>query len=274
VRREYRSTFRDSLVGSEKLVQGKFWSAATPAPAPGQPAEVSLEKGIAEELSVKLGDRITWDVQGVQIPTRVTSIREVDWRRLEPNFFAVFPTAVLKGAPTTWVELGRSGSPAVRARVLRDVTTRFSNVSVVDLTQVQAALDQVMDRVALVIRFLAGFSVATGFVVLLGAVLTSRLQRLRESVLLRTLGATRAQVAAILLAEYLALGLTAALAGILLSTGAGWALCKWIFKMDFGVPAVPLLVLALGTALLSATVGVLGSREVFRHTPLEALREE
>jgi putative ABC transport system permease protein len=274
LRREFRSTYRDSLVASEKLLEGRVWKPGGAPATAAAPGEMSLEKGITEELGVKLGDRITWDVQGVQIPTRVTSIREVDWRRLEPNFFAVFPTAVLQGAPTTWVEMGRAEDPAARARVLRDVTTRFSNVSVVDVTQMQAALDQVMDRVALVIRFLAGFSVATGFVVLLGAVLTSRLQRLRESVLLRTLGATRGQVAAILLAEYLALGLTAALAGILLSTGAGWALCRWIFKMDFGVPVAPLLVLALGTAALSAVVGVLGSREVFRHTPLEALREE
>jgi putative ABC transport system permease protein len=274
LRREFRSTYRDTLVRSEKLLEGRLWKPGGAPATPGAPGDLSLEKSIAEDLGVKLGDRITWDVQGVLVPTRLTSIREVDWRRLEPNFFAVFPTAVLQGAPTTWVEMARAPDAAVRARVLRDAATRFSNVSVIDLTQVQAALDQVMNRVALVIRFLAAFSVATGFIVLLGAVLTSRLQRLRESVLLRTLGATRGQVAAILLAEYLALGLTAAAAGTILSTAAGWALCRWIFKMDFGVPVAPLLLLAVGTAVLSAVVGVLGSREVFRHTPLEALREE
>jgi putative ABC transport system permease protein len=274
VRREYRSTFRDSLVGSEKLVQGKFWSASTPAPAPGQPAEVSLEKGIAEELSVKLGDRITWDVQGVRIPTTVTSIREVDWRRLEPNFFVVFPTQALAGAPQTWVLMAQAPAPAARAKIQSDVVGRFSNVAVIDLTQVQAALDEVLDRVAMVIRFLAAFSVATGFVVLLGAILTSRLQRIRESVLLRTLGATRRQIGAILLAEYLALGIAASLAGIGLSAVGGWALCKWVFELDFGLPVLPLLGLAAAVSVLSALVGLWASREVFRHTPLEMLREE
>jgi putative ABC transport system permease protein len=274
LRREYRSTFRDSLVRSEKMVEGKFWTAAAAPATPSAPGEVSLEKGIMEELRVKLGDRVTWDVQGVQVPTRITSVREVDWRRLEPNFFAVFPSAVLQGAPATWVVLARAPAPAVRARVQRDVVRRYSNVSVLDLTQIQAALDEVLDKVALVIRFLAAFSVATGFIVLVGAVLTSRLQRLRESVLLRTLGAVRRQVMAILLAEYLALGLAASATGILLATGAGWALCRWIFKMEFAVPVVPLLQLALATSALSAIVGVWGSREVFRQTPLEALRDE
>ncbi|MDB4949796.1 MAG: putative rane protein [Gemmatimonadetes bacterium] len=279
LRREYRSTFRDTLVRSEKMVQGRFWrarasTASTASAGKAPPNEVSLEKSIADELNVHLGDAIVWDVQGVRIPTRVTSVREVDWRRLEPNFFAVFPTRVLAGAPATWVELGHAPAESTRVRAQRDVVARYSNVSVIDLTQVQAALDQVLGRVALVIRFLAAFSVATGFVVLLGAVLTSRLQRLRESVLLRTLGATRGQVAAILLSEYLALGLAAAVAGIALSVGAGWALCRWIFEMDFGVPVLPLLALAAATALLAGAVGVLGSREVFRHTPLEALREE
>jgi putative ABC transport system permease protein len=272
LRREYRSTFRDSLVKSEKVLEGRFWQAG--GGQAGGVGEVSLEKSIMEDLSLKLGDQVTWDVQGVQIPTRVTSVREVDWRRLEPNFFAVFPSKVLQGAPATWVVLAHAQNAGERARIQRDVVRRYSNVSVLDLTQLQAALDEVLDKVAMVIRFLAAFSVATGIVVLIGAVLTSRLQRLRESVLLRTLGAVRGQVIAILLAEYLALGLAAPATGIVLAAGAGWALCKWTFKMQFSLPVLPLLGLALGTALLSAIVGVWGGREVFRRTPLEALREE
>lgn len=273
VRREYRSTFRDTVVASEKVLQGKMWTPGGGMGADGV-GEVSLEEGIAVDLGVKLGDRITWDVQGVPIPTRVTSIREVDWRRLEPNFFAVFPTEVLSGAPQTWVILGRTPSADVRARVQRDVVSRYSNIAAVDLTQVQAAVDDVLGRVALVIRFLAAFSVATGIVVLLGAILTARLQRVRESVLLRTLGATQRQVRAILLAEYLALGTAAGLSGVLFAVGAGWALARWLFEMDFAVPFGPLAMLVAGNALLCALVGLWASGEVFRLTPLEMLREE
>jgi putative ABC transport system permease protein len=274
VRREYRSTYRDTLVDSESLLRGRMWRPGAGGQAGGGLAEVSMDVSVAEDLKVDVGDQITWDVQGVRIPTRITSIREVDWQRLEPNFFAVFPTEVLQGAPQTWVMLARAPDAPARATAQRDVVRRYSNVAVLDLTAIQAALDDVLGRVAAVIRFLAAFSVATGFIVLLGAVLTGRLQRIRESVLLRTLGATRRQIARVLLAEYLSLGLLASLAGILLAVAAGWALAKWLFEVDYAVPVLPLLWLALGVTALSAAVGLLASREVFRHTPLEALREE
>jgi putative ABC transport system permease protein len=274
VRREYRSTYRDTLVDSEVLLRGRMWAPGQGGPGRDGMAQVSMDVAVAEDLKVDVGDVITWDVQGVRIRTRVTSIREVDWQRLEPNFFAVFPTEVLNAAPQTWVMLARAPDAAARAVAQRDVVRRYSNVAVLDLTAIQEALDEVLGRVAAVIRFLAGFSVVTGFVVLLGAVLTGRLQRIRESVLLRTLGATRRQVARVLLAEYLSLGLLASLAGILLAVVAGWALAKWLFEVEYAVPVLPLLWLALGVTAISAAVGLLASREVFRHTPLEALREE
>ena len=229
---------------------------------------------MAEELGVGIGDQITWDVQGVEIPTRITSLRRVDWARFEPNFFAVFPPTVLAQAPQTWVLLTRAGSPAERAQVQRAVVQRFANVAILDLTLLQEALNQVIGRVSLVIRFLAGFSLATGFVVLLGAVASGRLQRIREGVLLKTLGATRRQIGAILATEYLLLGTLAALTGGVLAAGAGWALARWLFEVPFGLPWGSLLTLAAATALLAGVVGVWTGREVFGMTPLEALREE
>jgi putative ABC transport system permease protein len=270
VRREYRSTFRDTLVSSEQLTAGEWRGNRTDGSVP----PVSLEEGIAEDLRVGVGDRITWDVQGVQITTRVASLREVDWARLEPNFFAVFPTAVLEDAPQTWIYLARTSGPQARAVAQRDVTGRFSNVASVDLTQVQATLDEVLGRVSATIRFLAGFSILTGFVVLLGAVAVGRLQRIRESVLLRTLGAARRQIGAILLTEYALLGLLASVCGAGLAVVAGWALAQWLWELPFVVPVGALLGLAAAVTVLAAVTGFAASREVFRHTPLEALREE
>jgi putative ABC transport system permease protein len=132
----------------------------------------------------------------------------------------------------------------------------------------------VIGRISLVIRFLAGFSVATGFIVLLGAVSTSRLQRIRESVLLKTIGATRRQIGAILFVEYFALGLLAAVTGIALATVAGWALARWFFSLEFVVAGGQLAVLGGAVALLAVAIGVWASREVFQRTPLEAIREE
>ncbi|HET8656563.1 MAG TPA: FtsX-like permease family protein [Longimicrobiaceae bacterium] len=272
LRREYRSTYRDSLESSETLTAGSFWKPGESGANGVYP--VSLEEGVAGDLDVGLGDRIDWNVQGVVVPTRVTSLRKVNWVRFEPNFFAVFPSAALEAAPQTWVLLSRADSARARATIEGAVVARYPNVSALDLTNVEAALDDVLGRITTVIRFLAGFSVATGFIVLLGAVATSRLQRVRESVLLRTIGATRGQVAAVLATEYLALGLLSAVAGLVLSIAAGWVLAKRLFKVGFALTPLSLAVLGAAVAVLAVAIGLWASREVFRHTPMEAIREE
>jgi putative ABC transport system permease protein len=272
-RREYRSTYRDSLVSSETLLEGE-WSAAAIAREASDAFPVSLETGIATDLGVGIGDRVDWDVQGVVVPTVVAAIREVDWTRFEPNFFAVFPAKALADAPQTWVMLTRADSADERATVQREVVERYPNVSALDLTQIQSALDDVLGRISLVIRFLAAFSVATGLIVLLGAVSTSRLQRIRESVLLKTIGATRRQIGAILFTEYLMLGLLAVLTGTALALAAAWALARFLFEVDFEPAPLALLALAGGITFLSVAIGVWASREVFSRTPLEAIREE
>ncbi|MFO7285723.1 MAG: FtsX-like permease family protein [Gammaproteobacteria bacterium] len=273
LRREYRSTFRETLTESERLVAGRWWNErnATDGEAP---FAVSLEQDIARDLGVTLGDRIDWDIQGVTVPTVVTSIRAVDWARLEPNFFAVFEPDALRDAPQMWVLLARAETAEARTAAQRDVVAQHPNVSVIDLTLVQAALDEVIGRVSLVIRFLAAFSVATGFVVLLGSVATGRLERIRESVLLKTLGATRRQIGAILLGEYALLGLLAVLVGAGLSLAASWALARFLFDVPFEAALGPMLAIAAVIVALSAAIGLSASREVFRTTPMEALREE
>src|SRR5690606_15117302 len=174
---------------------------------------------------------------------------------------AVFEPDALRDAPQMWVLLARAETAEARTAAQRDVVAQHPNVSVIDLTLVQAALDEVIGRVSLVIRFLAAFSVATGFVVLLGSVATGRLERIRESVLLKTLGATRRQIGAILASEYALLGLLAVIVGALLALAASWALARFLFDVAFEPALLPMLGLAAG-------------REVFRTTPMEALREE
>jgi putative ABC transport system permease protein len=121
---------------------------------------------------------------------------------------------------------------------------------------------------------MALFSLATGAIVLVGAVATSRFQRIRESVLLKTLGATRRQILQILVVEYLLLGALAVALALLLSTGAGWLLMTYVFESPFAFPALPLALLAAGMLALTVSVGLLNSTEIFRKTPLEVLRAE
>ncbi len=280
VRREYRSTYRDTLVASEKLVAGKWWetprqpTSGTGSAAPSAPFSVSLETGIATELGVTIGDLIDWDVQGTVVSSRVANLREVNWGRFETNFFVVFSSGALEKAPQMLVTLARVEDATQRGGVQRRMAERFPNVTAIDLSQIQQALEAVLSKAALAVRFMALFSLATGAIVLVGAVATSRFQRIREGVLLKTIGATRAQVLTVIIAEYVALGSLSALAAIVLASGAGWALAKWVFESPFAVPVGAMSALAAGMVALTLAVGLWNSTEVLNRTPLEVLRND
>ncbi len=270
IRREYRTTYRDSLTDSETLVLGQWWKG----PRGDGPARVSIEQDLATELGVTVGDEIVWDVQGTNIPSRVANLRTVDWGRFQTNFFVVFESGVLEKAPQMLVTLARVDSAAARGRLQRRIAERFPNVAAIDLSQVQEAIESVLSKATLAVRFLALFSLAAGTIVLVGAVTTARLQRLREGVLLKTLGATRAQVLRILVAEYVALGLLSAAVAIVLSAGAGWALAKWVFESRFDLPVAALSGLTALLVLVTLLVGLWSSAEVLKRPPLEILRSD
>ncbi|HMH84887.1 MAG TPA: ABC transporter permease, partial [Gemmatimonadaceae bacterium] len=186
LRREFRSTYREKPAASETIVAGKWFSDSAVKVA-RDTGEISLEEGIAQELNVKLGDIITWDVQGVEIPTRITSLRKVVWTRFEPNFFVVFAPPVLKGAPNQYVLLAQVKDPIAVALLQREVVNRFPNVSSIDLTAIKRTVDKIVGKVSLAIRFMALFSLAVAIPVLFSAVSATRRERVREGVLLKTL---------------------------------------------------------------------------------------
>ena len=133
---------------------------------------------------------------------------------------------------------------------------------------------QVLDKVTTAIRFMAGLSLALGIPVLFSAVSATRRERLREGVLLKVLGATRRQVGRIMLAEYLLLGALGSLAGVVLSVAGAWALMHFVFKQPFSPALGPALAVASLMVALAVSIGLLTSRDVFRETPMAALRTE
>ncbi len=272
LRREFRSTYRDKPASSETIVAGKWFSDSAIKVA-RDTGEISLEEGIATELNVKLGDIIAWNVQGVEIPTRITSLRKVIWTRFEPNFFVVFAPPALKGAPNQYVLLAQVKNPAAVALLQRQVVNRFPNVSSIDLTAIKRTVDKIVERVSLAIRFMALFSLAVAIPVLFSAVSATRRERIREGVLLKTLGATRGQIARILLAEYSLLGLMGGLTGMLLSLAGGWAVVRYMFKTPFAPAILPVAGIAAVIVVLTLLIGVLAGRDVFRETPVTALRD-
>jgi putative ABC transport system permease protein len=272
LRREYRSTYRAVLSDSEKLTSGAF----TGRVADGVDIiPVSVEEKLAGDLQVTLGDEIVFDVQGVPVKARVDSIRQVDWRRMQPNFFLVFPEGALEAAPKFHIMALRVADAGQSAKIQQAVVREHPNVSAIDLALIIQTIDGVYSKASFVVEFLALFTVVTGGIVLAGAVLIGRSQRVRESVLLRTLGASKAQVNRIMFAEYLALGTLGAAVGAILAIGANWALAYFIFQVKWVMPS--LAVLGGGWAIVSlmtVATGWLSNRGICDHPPLAVLREE
>lgn len=270
-RGELRVTYQDSLTNTEKVTAGKWTGTVKP---PENIIYVSLEENYARRIHVDIGDRIVFNVQGMLIPTVVGSTREVNWNRMQTNFRIVFPTGVLEDAPKFHVLMTHVPSGKVSADFQASVVRSFPNVSIIDLGLILKVLDELLSKIGFVIRFMAAFSMATGWIVLLSAVLTSKGQRLRESVLLRTLGASRKQILTITAIEYLFLGAVAAGAGMILAIAGSWTLAKFSFAASFIPPIGPLIIFFTSIVLLVVVTGVFSSRKVLNHPPLEVLRKD
>ncbi len=278
LRREFRSTYREKMQESEKLVTGTWFadSAArvtSRASNPDAPFPVSFESGVAKDLGVAVGDTVIWNVQGVPVRTVVANTRTVNWARFEANFFLVFAPEALRHAPQQFVVVANVPAGDMLAEVQRDAVRRFPNISSLDLSLVRSTIGAIVNRVTLAIRFLGLFSIAMGIPVLFSAVAATRRARLREGVLLRTLGASRAQVARVLLAEYAALGALGALTGMVLAFAGAWGLTRFVFKDPFEPAVLPAMAIAAGMLILTMGIGLLTSRDVYKTTPMVAIRE-
>ena len=270
LRREYRSTYRDSLTDSESVVEGE-WIGTAPSEGP---VPVSAARQISEDLNLEIGDSLTFDVQGVPIQAYVSSIREVDFQRVQPNFFMLFPTGVLESAPQIFVTVSRASTGEVSSDVQQAVVQEYPNISAIDVSRILETINQFIDKISFAIQFMALFSIITGLIVLASSVATSRFQRIKESVLLRTIGASKKQIIQILSVEYLFLGILSALTGLILSVGATWLLGFFYFDITF---TPNLWVIVIGTLVvtgLTILIGMLNSRSVYQKTPLEVLRVE
>lgn len=274
LRREYRSSYREKPAETEKVVSGEWTARFESTGAADEVVPISVEQGLAKDLRLALGDELEWDVQGVPLRSRVASLREVEWRRMSPNFFVLFPAGVLEAAPKFHVLAARAEDKALNAAVQRAVTNAYPNVSILDLGLVIESLDAVFEKAELAVRFIALFTLATGVVVLAGALAAGREQRVREAVLLRTLGASGGQVRAALLAELSALGLMAGATGALLALGGGAAVAKFVFEVTPVLPWTPVLVTIGAVTALTIAVGLLTQRGLLRRPPLEVLRAE
>ncbi len=268
--RETRVTYRDTLDKSEKLVDGKLHGAYTPD---SDSIFISLGDSYAEELGIELGDEMVWNVQGARINTYVSSFRKIDFRSMRTRFFIVFPTGVLEEAPQFQVLVTKSPDTETTARYRNDVVKAFPNVSVIDLGMILTTLNDIVSKVSYIIQFMAGFSILTGLIVLISSLLLSKYQRIKEAVLLRTIGASRKQILGINATEYALLGILSAATGIIISLAGSYLIAKYQLNLPFDIQWWPILSVFFFVVGMTVLIGMLNTREVIQKSPLEVLRD-
>jgi len=267
--REYVLTWGAEPPAHNAVIAGRWWTADE---ARGE-ALISVEEDIAKHLGVTIGGTLGFDIQGVTVQARVVNIRHVDWQTFNANFFVIFSQGALDGAPSTWIATART-APADESAVQSAVTAAFPNVTAIPVREVLERIAAVLDQIALAIRLLAGVSIATGLIVTAGALGVSRHERLYQSVILKTLGATRGVVARVFAIEYAILGVAAGLCGSLLAAALAWSVGHW--ALDIGWAGSPLTVAAgiAAATLLAIGVGFLGTFRLLGRKPLGVLRGE
>lgn len=268
--REYRVTYRDTLHISEELISGEMQKKQTGKDS----VWVTISEGMEESLEVTVGDSIVFDVQGVPLKAFISGVRKVEWPKDPPNFIFVFPTGVLENAPQIYVTATRINDQQQANKFQQQLVLQFPNVSLIDLRLILSTVNELFNKLGLIVRFLALFSIITGLVVLAGAVINSKFVRIKENVLLRTVGARTSQITKMTLIEYGYLGLFSAITGMILSLGGGWLLTTFYFEIKFAFDWQELGIITLGVIVLTVLIGWFNSREVINTPPLQVLRKE
>ncbi|WP_299601440.1 FtsX-like permease family protein [uncultured Aquimarina sp.] len=266
---EFRTTFRDSLIASETVVEGE-WIKEIES---GEDVMISISEGLAKDAQIGLGDKVVFNIQGVLMETIVGSIRKVDWTRLQLNFMVVFPKGVLEQAPQFHVLTTYVPDTNKSASLQQQLVSKFPNVTVFDLRQIYTVIEDILQKISWVINFMAFFSILTGLIVLIGSVRTSKYQRIKESVLLRTLGAKSRQILRITALEYLYLGILGSLAGILLSLISSQLLATLLFEEPFVPSGIPFMIFLPAIVLVVLAIGLSNIRSVLQSPPLAVLRK-
>jgi putative ABC transport system permease protein len=274
--REYTITYRDHLESNETLLAGEFWTGRGPLGPDATELEVSIERSIHDRFDIGVGDLMRFDVLGRTVEARVTSVRDVEWEdSRNGGFMFVFRPGPLSQAPHTFIAILRAPeSQPARAAFQHALVSAYPNVSAIDVREVLATVQDVIANVTLAVSIVGGIALFGGMLILIGAVAMTKFQRVYEAAILRTLGASSRTLTAMLAGEYTTLGL---LAGVIGASGAlvlSWAVCRFVFEIEW-VPAPGLLLAgALITTVLVAVIGVIASGDVLRRKPLATLRAE
>lgn len=266
LRGERGLTYADRLPEGNTVTSGRWWPAGTTK------AEVSVDEEFADAVGLEVGDRITFGVLGTEVTATVTSLRRIDWQTMGFNFVFVLSPPVLANAPhnlSATVDLA-NGTPT--GPLLQGLVRNFPSSSVIEVGGIMSQARTLLEQVGLATLAAAGVTVLAGIAVLLGAIAAARAQRSYDTVVLRVLGASRARVLALLIAEYALLAGVLALVALALGSVAGWLVIVKLFEFDW-LPDWGVVAATLGAGLLAVLLfAILASLPLLREKPARALR--
>ena len=264
--REQRLTYMERLGEDNRILEGALWSDP-------DSAEVSVEAGFAEELGVTVGDRLSFDIQGVPLDLLITSVRSVRWETFRLNFFLTVEPGVLEEAPQFRVATARFGTG--REQAFQDrLAQAFPNVTMLRIREILEKIAGVLDRLALGVRFLGGFTVLAGLVILAGAVSAGSARRGREVALLKTLGLTRGGVLATFAVEYALIGLTAGIIGAAAGGLLSWTVLTQGMEIEWTLMPLPFALAVFGSPVLTAVAGCAASTRALGAPPVKILQSD
>ncbi|MDO8546715.1 MAG: FtsX-like permease family protein [Nitrospirales bacterium] len=267
--REYVLTFQQELPKENVVTKGRWWDGTGP---PGQ-VRVSVEEEAAHRLGLDLGSAVEFDIQGARVFATVASIRKVEWGNMSTNFYFIFEPGALEGAPMTYVATARV-NPTEEIPLQRAVVAAFPNVSAINIRDVLDSVARVVDRISLVIRFMAGLSMLAGSVVLAGALAATRFRRIYEAMILKAVGATRGVIAGTFAVEYALLGAAAGVIGTGLAVALAWGVGRWILDVKWLFQPAALAWGIAATMAGTILVGFLSTYRILGQKPLPVLRRE
>ena len=266
IQRDLSLTWAEDLPSDNLITAGNWWGAAHASELPG----VSVESELAESLHLKLGDKLRFNVGGIEREAQVTSLRQVDWDSFQPNFYMIFEPQTLQDLPATY--LTSFYLPPGQDAELVALSRAFPSVTLLQVDALLAQLRSILAQVTLAIEYVLLFVLAAGITVLLAGLQATLDERIRQGALLRALGAERKLLVSARRAEF---GLLGAAAGLLAALGCelvSFLLYRYAFDMSWQ-PHPWLLLLPLIGALLIGLAGVLGTRRALNASPLSVLRE-
>lgn len=246
--REFNLSWAADMQADNQLLEGQWWK---PEDA-GKPY-VSLEQELAQNLNIQLGDTLSYDVAGTPITLTVTSIRKVEWDSMRANFFAVTPPQTIDQLPASYMTAFYL--PPQQATFVQQLVSTFPNLTVIDVAALMEQVRSIMEKMSVAVSYVFLFSLATGLAVLYAALIATQSARIRESTLLRVLGASKQQVSIAMLAEFFAIALCAVLVAVLLANIVAWYVSATMleipFHLNLSISAVAVLMAVLLIPLAS-----------------------